>query len=171
MRSLKQFLALSPASRAIVVRSMILLPVVAVLLKRRGMYRTIIWLERRRKNNVGNADKVDNACTVANTAGPTLREMARLVGAASSKLGMTCLPRSLVLCHLLRDSGSSPDLRLGVTRHPDNGILAHAWVEIDGVPLIDGPEVRSRYAALPSIPARFSGMRLAGPLAEAMRHG
>lgn len=43
-----------------------------------------------------------------------------------------CLRRSLVAGHLIRRH--APSLRLGV-QPEDDGILAHAWLEIDGQPL------------------------------------
>ncbi len=49
-----------------------------------------------------------------------------------------CLRRSLVLGRLLRDL--DPALRLGVARS-DDGLLAHAWIEVAGVRL-DSGEVR-----------------------------
>lgn len=45
---------------------------------------------------------------------------------------MTCLRRSLVLEALLAGLGFAPRLRLGVRRESET-LLAHAWVELDGV--------------------------------------
>lgn len=50
-----------------------------------------------------------------------------------------CLRRSLVGAHLLRSSGAT--LRLGIPTRPQDGI-AHAWVEIDGLPLEDVSDYR-----------------------------
>ena len=44
----------------------------------------------------------------------------------------TCLRRSLVLTALLRRRGLSANVRFGVRREADL-LLAHAWVECDGV--------------------------------------
>lgn len=143
MRRLRKYLALSPAGRAIVLRSLLLLPVVASLLKARGMECTRAWLER-----LGPFAAGDTSTLYA-------REIATLVGAAASLLRTQCLPRSLVLWHFLRDRSARVEVRLGVTKLVDGSLSAHAWVEFDGLPLNDGPDVFERYAALPSLAGRF----------------
>lgn len=45
-----------------------------------------------------------------------------------------CLEQSLALYYLLRHSGISAALRLGVQAYP---FLAHAWIEHDGLPVND----------------------------------
>lgn len=60
-------------------------------------------------------------------------------------LGGNCLPRSLTLWYLLRRQGLDSQLCLGVRRI--NGIFnAHAWLEYQGQPLNDTPDVRQRFA-------------------------
>jgi len=66
--------------------------------------------------------------------------------AALSPLDCTCLHRSLVLCWLLARRGVASQLRIGV-RQDENGFAAHAWVEVDGIPLNDSPEVHARFTA------------------------
>ena len=43
------------------------------------------------------------------------------------------------------DLGVASELRLGF-RNPEGRFEAHAWVEWNGVPLNDAPDVRSHYA-------------------------
>lgn len=143
MRRLRKYLALSPAGRAIVLRSLLLLPTVAVLLRARGMARTTALLER-----LGRYAETD-----PDTLAP--REIARLVNAAASILGARCLPRSLLLWNLLRRRGTPVEIRLGVSKPADGKLSAHAWVELDGLPLYDGADVFGRYAALPASATRF----------------
>ncbi len=138
MRRLQKYLALSPPGRAIVLRSLLLLPMVAVLLRARGMARTTALLGRLGRRAAHNPD----------TLAPP--EIARLVNAAGSILGARCLPRSMVLCHLLRHRGIPAEIRLGVSSLADSKLSAHAWVELEGLPLNDGADVLERYAALPS---------------------
>ena len=45
----------------------------------------------------------------------------------------SCLRRALVLGHLLRQH--APELHLGV-RHADEGLEAHAWLTVNGTPLL-----------------------------------
>lgn len=143
MRRLRKYLALSPAERAIVLRSLVLLPVVALLLRALGMGRTCAWLQRGGTFAEGKPSAL------------TPREIATLVGAVAPLLRVRCLPRSLVLWHLLRDRGTSAEIRLGVTKLADDSLSAHAWVEFDGSPLNDGLDVLERYTALPSLAGRI----------------
>jgi len=139
---LHKFLALSPAGRAIVLRSLLLLPLAASLLRARGMQRTRASLARLGPFAAGD------------TSALAPREIATLVGAAGCFLRARCLPRSLVLWHFLRDRGTSAEVRLGVTKLADGSLSAHAWVEFDGLPLNDSLDVLERYAGLPSVAGR-----------------
>lgn len=145
MKSLRKYLALSPAGRAIVLDSLTLLPWVALLLRTRGMTYTRAWLARR------------GACSVGDAATLTPREIAALVDASAALLRIRCLPRSLVLIHLLRDRSGSAEVRFGVARLAEGGLSAHAWVELDGLPLNDSLDVFVKYAVLPPIPRRRAG--------------
>lgn len=139
MKRLQKYFALTPAGRAIVLRSLLLLPMVAVLLRARGMARTMAWLGR-----LGRRAERDPAALAP-------REIARLVDAAASLLRAACLPRSLVLWHVLRHHSASAEVQLGVCRLADGSLSAHAWVELDGLPLNDHANAREHYAALPSL--------------------
>jgi len=143
MMRLRKFLALAPAGRALVLRSLLLLPAVATLLRVRGMTRTMVSLERLGRRGAGDPGAL------------APQEIARLVNAAASLLRVQCLPRSLVLWNFLRQRGLSAEVRLGVSKLANGGLSAHAWVELDGLPLNDGPDVFWRYAALPSSTAKF----------------
>jgi hypothetical protein len=137
MKRLRSYFALCPTERALVRRSLLLLPAVAVLLRVHGMTRTNAFLVR-----LGAPDR-----RKADALAP--QDVARMVYAAGSLLGVLCLPRSLVLSHILRQRGISTEIRLGVSKLTAGGLSAHAWVELDGLPLYDGPDVHERYAALP----------------------
>ena len=57
----------------------------------------------------------------------------------------TCLVRSLALLGVLRRNGIPAELRIGVgTTQPR--LAAHAWVEVDGVPVNEAANVATRYA-------------------------
>lgn len=60
---------------------------------------------------------------------------------------MQCLQRSLVLQSLLRRQGLSADLRIGVRKHA-GAMQAHAWLEQEGRPLFEDPEVDSDFPLL-----------------------
>ena len=138
MRRLRKYAALTPAGRALVLYSLVLLPAAALSLRACGMARTKALLERLGRAGSGDARALEP------------REIARLVDAAATLLRARCLPRSLVLWHFVRDHGAPAEIRLGVSRLADGGLSAHAWLEYDGLPLNDHADVLQRYAALPS---------------------
>jgi hypothetical protein len=77
----------------------------------------------------------------------TARGAARLVNAAArfSPFPHSCLSRSIVLWRLLQRRGVAAEIRVGVRR--DRGpMAAHAWVEVDGEPVNDAPDVAERHA-------------------------
>jgi len=59
-----------------------------------------------------------------------------------------CLEQSIVAFVLLRRGGLAVDLRLGVQPYP---FSAHAWVELNGVPITESPEVVSGYSLMPEL--------------------
>jgi hypothetical protein len=145
VRRLRRYLALTPAGRALVLRSLLLLPMVAVRLRTRGLARTTAWLERLRHPDEDDAE----------TLAP--EEIARLVHAAASLLRIRCLPRSLVQWHFLRHRNASAEVRMGVSKLADGSLAAHAWLELDGLPLNDPANIVKRYIVLPSRPRQTSG--------------
>ena len=78
------------------------------------------------------------------------RRLACLAGMAAGVTWSTrgrCLPRSLLLLWLMQARDVPARMRLGVRRH--DGILrAHAWVEANGVPIADHPEITGLFAPL-----------------------
>jgi hypothetical protein len=145
---LQKYRALTPGGRAIVLHSLLLLPLVAAHLRSRGMARTTALLER-----------LGHRSNPASDALPP-REIARLVNAAASILRALCLPRSLVLWHFLRHRGVFTEIRFGVSRPDDGKFAAHAWVELDGLPLNDSADILGLYWALPAYPTRIRADRL-----------
>ncbi len=79
---------------------------------------------------------------------PDIQALGELVNiAARHTLGpRTCLTRSLLLGWLLHRRGVENDLRIGVRL--TKGVLdAHAWVECDGIPVNDQPDVGAQFAS------------------------
>ncbi|MGD9582397.1 MAG: lasso peptide biosynthesis B2 protein [Lysobacterales bacterium] len=54
----------------------------------------------------------------------------------------TCLPQALALYGLLGRRGHTPTIRFGVRRIADR-VIAHAWVELDGIALANGDQGQS----------------------------
>ena len=67
--------------------------------------------------------------------------------AARHTLGpRTCLTRSLLLGWLLRRRGVQSQLHIGV-RFTQGVLAAHAWVECEGIPVNDRPDVSTQFAS------------------------
>lgn len=141
MRRLRAFLALAPGERR-------------ALLRAWGW----IWASRAGLRIFGLARTL-HAWRRPARPGAAWPAAARWIGIAGRRCpgGDNCLVRSLALLGLLRDAGIAAELRVGVgpTAPP---LDAHAWVEVDGVPVNDAPDVAARYApfgdlhALPALP-------------------
>ena len=79
---------------------------------------------------------------------PVVKDLGEVVNIAArhTPFPASCLTRSLLLGWLLRRRGVASKLRIGVRL--TQGILdAHAWVECQGVPVNDSPDVSSQFAA------------------------
>lgn len=131
MKRWRRFLALNGAQRRVFLWSLAVSPLAALVLHWRGLAKAQTIVS-------GVAGLVRSDLTPV--------EAARMVNAAASLAGVSCLPRSLVLWTLVRERGAT--LRLGIARFPHEGFAAHAWVELDGVPLNDRPDIAERYAAV-----------------------
>lgn len=146
LNSLKRFLQLKAADRGVVLRALVLLPEVRIWLRVIGFKRTRALLSSRR-----------SPLRISPAPGwnPRAWNIMRLMRAAARRgpVHGNCLSQSLTLWALLRDAGIESELRIGV-RKDQGKLLAHAWVELAGVPLNDRMEVVRQYAAFetPSIP-------------------
>ena len=68
------------------------------------------------------------------------------IAARHSPFPATCLTRSLLLEWLLRRLNVISELRIGV-RLTQGMLDAHAWVECEGAPVNDQPDVSAQYAS------------------------
>ena len=73
---------------------------------------------------------------------------------------VNCLPRSLVITEMLQQCGVFAELRIGV-RIASSGLIAHAWVEVEGAPVNDSREVVDQFDAfdVPVTPVVVSAMQ------------
>ena len=79
---------------------------------------------------------------------PVVRALGDAVNIAArhTPFPVTCLTRSILLGWLLHRRGVASDLRIGVLF--TQGMLeAHAWVECEGVPVNDSPDVNAQFAS------------------------
>ena len=79
---------------------------------------------------------------------PVVRALGEAVNIAArhTPFPVTCLSRSLLLGWLLHRRGVASDLRIGV-RLTQGKLDAHAWVECEGVPVNDSPDVNAQFAS------------------------
>lgn len=139
LRRLRRFLALKPMDRRIVLRAAIWLPGMDLALRVRGFQWLIQHAPTARPAQGGvQPEAVERA-----------RRYSRWLAAVSRHhiARARCLQRSLVLHYWLRQEGLPSELRIGVQRAGD-GILGHAWVELDGQVVTDAPSAIAHFAPL-----------------------
>lgn len=117
-----------------VAMSCILLPTIRLLLRRRGLQATASWLAIR--SDVAAQPPDTDRCN----------RMAKSVSLVSNRplIGASCLPRSLTIWFLLRRQGVDADIVIGAGPSQNDELPAHAWVEVDGVPLNEPVDNRDR---------------------------
>jgi hypothetical protein len=128
---------LSALQWRVVLVAVVLMSTVRVSLRSRGFGRTVDLLAARSTRPPRRAAEGE-ALDVA--------EAVSLV-AARRLVGGSCLPRSLVLWFLLRRRGIDAELVVGAGPAEGGPLPAHAWVEVDGDPLDDDPDVRRRFGS------------------------
>lgn len=127
--------ALSPLQRRTLVLAWWLLPLVWLALWSMGLPRLQAWL-------MGSAASAkDTHLPMAKALGESVNMAARC-----TPFPATCLTRSLLLGWLLGRRGLASELRIGVQLGA-GGLKAHAWVECEGVPVNDRPDVAADFAA------------------------
>ena len=79
---------------------------------------------------------------------PAIKALGEAVNIAArhTPFPATCLTRSLLLGWLLRRRGVASKLRIGV-RLTQGMLDAHAWVECEGVPVNDSPDVNAQFVS------------------------
>ncbi len=66
----------------------------------------------------------------------------------------SCLPKSLVIYRCLERRGLHPNLRIGV-RKSKNGLVAHAWVELDNQSLESSTDLQNQLFAFERDPLKL----------------
>ena len=121
MRKIRRWLELSWGERALLARA-----VVHLVIAKLGRPMTSYDVVGRRRHD------------------PTRLAWAVYVASRNVPFATTCLDRALALFRLLRAEGLAAELRIGV-RTSEGALEAHAWVEHNGVVLLD--EEASRFVA------------------------
>ena len=131
-RSLQRWRALGARERCRLIGSVIGLWGVHVCLALFGYGRTRRMIERHTSHPTprpATAAEITDAQALARLA----------ASAGNNTLGEgTCLRRALLLYGWLRRQGLDPELHLGIPEAASRAALrAHAWVELEGVPLLE----------------------------------
>jgi hypothetical protein len=143
--TLRRFNDMEPIARRLFLRATVLLPVISVGLRLRGLRGTQSQLQRYLPTVSGVAASSygnDNTRHVA----LTLTSRAVRSAAYRSIGKFTCLEKSLALWWLLNRQGIASCVRIG-TRKSGEGLEAHAWVECDGIVVNDTQEPHRQYPA------------------------
>lgn len=91
----------------------------------RALRRFLTWITRRSRRP---------------TAADILRYRQAVVAVSSLCAGDGCLPRSVATAVLARSYGHAPSWCTGIRQDP---FVAHAWVELDGVPIGEADDVKN----------------------------
>ena len=141
MSRLKKFWALSGVDKKAFLKALYGLPVVTLQLRFFGFNQMLVKLQQ-----IPLAEQPNCLDLEAHAV-----QISSLVNGAAHLLFRreACLERSVMLWTLLRHKGIHSELKIGVA-HEDNTIRAHAWVEIDGEPINEMPQLNERFSAFNS---------------------
>jgi hypothetical protein len=131
---LRTLLSLSRAEHGVLACALMLLPLAALGLKTIGLRRTHRLLARTRRpvpRRVLAPQRVARLVEIAARRGPFRAK---------------CLPTSLTLQALLAANGTASELRIGV-RKRGTKFEAHAWIEHDGLALMEPEGVHERFSS------------------------
>jgi len=115
-----------------------------------GFYPALRWFSFDRLKSLirTNSSEKADPIRVLNVA----KKLHKLVYLASRLhlLPMTCLPRAFTLRWMLGRRGIPAQLRIGISKTA-TGILAHAWVDIDGETIGESEDIPERFKILSSV--------------------
>ena len=129
----------------------LLMPVVWVSLRVFGLPRTLAWAVAPRPSEQINDSRL-----------PTHASLGRLVNIAArhGPIRAACLVRSLVLIRMLSARGVTGTLQIGVRKGVSSQLDAHAWVEYEGIPVNDHPNVARDFAVFDALDKSVVGALL-----------
>ena len=122
----------------VVAEAVVLLPLVGLLVRRRGYNATKEWLGRH--------SVPGPAGTTPHHGRPVAEAVALVAGRRITET--RCLVRSLVVWFLVRRRGEQAEVVIGAPLLDSGRLSAHAWVEVAQVPITDPADVRERFPVL-----------------------
>jgi len=129
-KNLIKFFRLPGNERYALARASLALLGAIVSLRLLGVHRTLHWAGRAPQSS---------AASRRRSIDPSFEKRAVDPAAAAIRAG-TCLSKSLALQLLLRRRGVGSRLRLGIRRRHGAELLAHAWLETNGVAVGEPPD-------------------------------
>ena len=145
---------MSRHERGLLLQSVLLLPLIHLALMLFGFSRVQRWMQRLRP--LKQKDRSHSGVEIV----PRAREISRIVSVAADHglYRATCLRRSMLVWWFLRRDGMDSQICFGV-RTIGGRLLAHAWVEWDGIVLNDSIDITNQYRALQAgLPATTLGL-------------
>lgn len=133
-----KFMRLTWHDRLVLLQSGCLIPLIALGIRWLGFKRVVRWLER----HSGARNPFPPGAAREASAYRTWQMV--WWTAHRGLYSGNCLSQSLALWWLLRRHGIPAEVRFGVLKDAHK-LAAHAWVELAGSPLNDGPRVAERY--------------------------
>ena len=142
-RRFKQLQQLSIFEFKVLLLSILLLPILALTIKFKGLK----WTQAVLSNHIADI----NMSFPENKQLKIAQKVARMVSIAAnhSFYSANCLKKSLLTWWLLRRRGIAIELKIGVNKNAGD-FNAHAWVECRGHVLIDTTDVGQRFSAFDS---------------------
>jgi hypothetical protein len=138
LANLRYFREMNSQQLWILVQATILLPLTALALRFLSFSRISQMLSRQLVNSNDGEDLA------------TAQMTASLVYRVANKLPVhsTCLSRSLVLSYILQSQHILNEIVIGVQKSPASPLTAHAWVQVDEIPLQQRSDVKAEYTRL-----------------------
>jgi hypothetical protein len=133
VKNLSIFRSMPAREQKALLAGILFLPCISVGVRLFGLAHVQAWLDRSR------------LASHAPLSQPEATALGVAVNRAARHGSATCLARSLLLRRLLRGFGTESDLRIGV-RFEEGKLAAHAWVELEGVPVNDSPDVAMHFS-------------------------
>jgi len=146
-RRVTKFMTLSLRDRILFLKIWVLLCCVALLLRLLDYQRTCRLLERLSPSRADHDGATEDGMAYALRLGRLTRIAGRYVPTNG-----TCLRQALLVWWLLRRKGLPAEMHIGVRKRP--AFVAHAWVELDGLPVNDHADVGKRHKPLAGLPHR-----------------
>lgn len=139
-RCRREFRAMSPADRKLLLRIWLMLGAVSVLLRAVGFQSTRRFLARFLPADRPVSSVSEKAIADARRLGSLAR-----IAACNLPLNTSCLRQSLLVWWILCRRGMAAELRIGVKISGE--FSAHAWVELGGWSVNDSNDVADRFNA------------------------